>query len=79
MVNRTTFIITHRLSTIRNANRIVMLDRGRIAETGSHEDLLEKGGLYADLYITLREMEAAASIPKTRRRDAITLEGSQDE
>jgi ATP-binding cassette subfamily B protein len=79
MVNRTTFIITHRLSTIRNANRIVMLDRGRIVETGSHEDLLEKGGLYADLYITLREMEAASSIPETRRRDAITLEGSQDE
>jgi hypothetical protein len=56
-----------------------MLDRGRIVETGSHEDLLEKGGLYADLYITLREMEAASSIPETRRRDAITLEGSQDE
>ena len=79
MANRTTFIITHRLSTIRNANRIVMLDRGRIVETGSHEDLLEKGGLYADLHVTLQEMEAAASKPESRRREAIALEGTQDE
>ena len=79
MANRTTFIITHRLSTIRNANRIVMLDRGRIVETGSHEDLLEKGGLYADLHVTLREMETAASMAKTRRPEAIALEGTQDE
>ena len=79
MVNRTTFIITHRLSTIRNANRIVMLDRGRIVEMGSHEDLLEKGGLYADLHVTLQEMEAAASMLEPRRPETIALEGSQDE
>jgi len=47
---RTAFIIAHRLSTIRNANTIVVLDGGRIVEQGSHEDLLARGGEYADLY-----------------------------
>jgi ATP-binding cassette subfamily B protein/subfamily B ATP-binding cassette protein MsbA len=47
---RTTFIIAHRLSTVRRANRIVVLERGRIVETGSHSQLLEAGGVYARLY-----------------------------
>jgi len=46
---RTTITIAHRLSTVRDADQIVVLDRGRIAERGSHEQLLERGGLYATL------------------------------
>ncbi len=49
MANRTSIIIAHRLSTIRRADRIVLIDRGRIVEQGSHEDLMEKEGLYHHL------------------------------
>lgn len=48
--NRTTFVIAHRLSTIRNAKRILVLTEDGIAEEGSHAELLEKGGVYAQLY-----------------------------
>ena len=47
--DRTTIVIAHRLSTIRDADLIVVLDEGRVAETGTHEGLLVKGGLYAQL------------------------------
>ena len=49
---RTTFIIAHRLATIRNAERIVVLVPGGIAEEGTHKELIDKGGVYADLYET---------------------------
>ena len=51
-VGRTTLIIAHRLSTIRGANRIVSIADGVIAESGTHQQLLEKGGIYAQLYHT---------------------------
>ena len=51
-VGRTTLIIAHRLSTIRAANRIVSIADGEITECGSHEELLQTGGIYAQLYTT---------------------------
>ncbi|MFN8620792.1 MAG: ABC transporter ATP-binding protein [Chloroflexota bacterium] len=50
MEGRTTFVIAHRLSTIRDAHMILVMDKGHIIETGTHEELLAKGGFYADLY-----------------------------
>jgi subfamily B ATP-binding cassette protein MsbA len=48
--NRTTFIIAHRLSTVEQADRIIVLDKGVIVESGTHAQLIEKGGVYATLY-----------------------------
>ncbi len=47
---RTAIVIAHRLSTIRDADRIYVVDYGQIVEQGSHEELLNQGGLYRDLY-----------------------------
>jgi ATP-binding cassette subfamily B protein len=50
MQNRTTFIIAQRLSTIKRADKIIVLENGEIVESGKHDDLLEKGGIYAEIY-----------------------------
>ena len=49
MQQRTTIVIAHRLSTVRDTDMIVVLDEGRLMETGSHDELITKGGLYAHL------------------------------
>ena len=60
MRDRTTIVIAHRLSTVRNANRLAVLDRGRLVETGDHAALLAQGGLYARL---IRRQMAVARQP----------------
>ena len=61
---RTSFVIAHRLSTIKNADKIIVMKDGNIVEVGTHQELLDKGGAYRDLYVsqfengTLEEQEA---------------------
>jgi ATP-binding cassette, subfamily B, heavy metal transporter len=57
--NRTTLVIAHRLSTVINADEIIVLDKGRIAERGTHNSLLRKKGIYARLWNRQREADAA--------------------
>jgi ATP-binding cassette subfamily B protein len=56
--NRTTFVITQRLSTIKNAHKIIVLDSGEIAEMGTHEELVKKDGLYSRIYETQLAVQA---------------------
>jgi len=64
MKGRTTFIIAHRLPTVRNADRILVLSEGHIIEQGSHEELLARGGMYRRLY----EMQFRDAPPRDRSR-----------
>lgn len=65
MVGRTTFIIAHRLSTVRRADQILVLDEGRVRERGTHAELLNRGGLYAELYRI-----QTAGLRRDKERDA---------
>jgi len=68
--NRTSIIIAHRLSTVRNADRILVIDNGRIIEEGNHQELIGKGGLYSHLYeMQFKEPEQLMAVrPKRRPR-----------
>src|SRR5207248_11696935 len=62
MAGRTTLVIAHRLATIRDADLILVIEQGRIAEAGTHSELLRRGGLYAQLHeIQFTEPAGAAS------------------
>jgi ABC-type multidrug transport system fused ATPase/permease subunit len=50
MKNRTVILIAHRLSTVINADQIIVIDKGTIAEVGKHQELLDKNGIYTKLY-----------------------------
>jgi ABC-type multidrug transport system fused ATPase/permease subunit len=65
MEGRTTFMIAHRLSTVRRADLIVVLDHGRVVERGTHQELLRSDGLYRQLH------EAQAGDPLAAQLDAL--------
>ncbi|MGZ4689119.1 MAG: ABC transporter ATP-binding protein [Acidimicrobiia bacterium] len=62
LAGRTALVIAHRLSTIVNADRIIVLDEGHIVDQGTHNDLLDRGGLYADLYRT--QLDQRSEVPE---------------
>jgi ATP-binding cassette subfamily B protein len=67
---RTSLVIAHRLSTILNADRILVVEGGQVVQTGTHADLLAAGGLYAELYRTQFERQAAGLVVATDPLDA---------
>ncbi|MFT4824831.1 MAG: subfamily B ATP-binding cassette protein HlyB/CyaB [Halioglobus sp.] len=76
--NRTVFIIAHRLSTVRHCDKIVVLDKGRIIESGTHDDLLEASGYYAKLYGYQNHSPVIRSLEKTSSQMAAPDDGTSD-
>ena len=60
--DRTTFAIAHRLSTLRNATKLIVLDKGKIAEFGTHDELMKKEGIYYSLVLAQRKMSSMTSV-----------------
>lgn len=77
MKGRTSFVIAQRLSTVRNADRIIVLDRGRIVEEGTHETLLARGGIYAQIYdLQFRGQEDVAAGAPGADEEAVAVRGA---
>ena len=71
LIGRTSLVIAHRLSTVREASQILVIEAGQVVETGTHEELLAAGGLYADLYETqFKHQEGQDQIPDIERARA---------
>jgi ATP-binding cassette subfamily B protein len=73
---RTTLLIAHRLSTVRHADRILVLEGGRILEEGSHEELLRRRGVYADIW-QMQQIEASLEDDRTARPTDVGSNGSR--
>ncbi|WP_370402198.1 ABC transporter ATP-binding protein [Sulfitobacter sp. JB4-11] len=65
---RTTIVIAHRLATIRSADKIIVMDQGKVVDEGTHDELLSRGGIYADLYRL--QFQDGKAVTDTRRLDA---------
>ncbi|HEY5902893.1 MAG TPA: ABC transporter ATP-binding protein [Anaerolineales bacterium] len=86
MQGRTTFVIAHRLSTVRRADQILVLDRGRIVQRGTHADLLREGGLYREIYdlqladraVVEEQAAEVAPLSGSRSRGASDLSEADD-
>ena len=65
-------MIAHRLSTVMDADQLLVLDRGRIAERGTHRELVERGGTYAQMWALQQQEEAEREKAAAATRDAVT-------
>jgi subfamily B ATP-binding cassette protein MsbA len=77
MQGRTVFVIAHRMSTVRRADRIVVLERGRITQIGSHENLMQQSGTYRRLYDLQFDSDKLEVAAPTESAGAVVLEGTQ--
>jgi ATP-binding cassette subfamily B protein len=63
LADRTSLVIAHRLSTVRGADQILVIENGRVVQSGRHEELMDAGGLYAELYRTQFERQVVSDVP----------------